>query len=95
MPSNFLNQVKAVDGTRAWYSTDKGLAYLDGETWAVYRPALDTHKPEMLIRDAAAHVTSIPTDTAPAHQYVLAVDFQGDDIWVATAKGLSHGVRIK
>ena len=28
LPSNFLNQVKAVDGTRAWFSTDKGLAYL-------------------------------------------------------------------
>ena len=78
-----------MDGTRAWFSTDKGLAYLDGETWAVYRPN------EMRIRDAAGHVTSISTDTAPAHQYILAVDFQGDDIWVATAKGLSHGVRIK
>ena len=67
MPSNFLNQVKAVDGSRAWFSTDKGLAYLDGETWAVYRPALDTHKPEMLVRDAAGKVTRIATDTAPAH----------------------------
>jgi ligand-binding sensor domain-containing protein len=95
LPSNFLNQVKAVDGTRAWFSTDKGLAYLDGETWAVYRPTLDTHKPEMLLRDAAGKVTKVATDTAPAHHYVLAVDFQGDDIWVATAKGLSHGVRIK
>ena len=95
LPSNFLNQVKAVDGTRAWFSTDKGLAYLDGENWAVYRPALDTHKPEMLVRDAAGKVTQVATDTAPAHHYILAVDFQGDDIWVATAKGLSHGVRIK
>jgi hypothetical protein len=34
-------------------------------------------------------------DTAPAHNYVLGVDFQGDDIWVATAKGLSHGIRQK
>jgi hypothetical protein len=49
----------------------------------------------MLIRDAAGKVTPVATDTAPAHQYILAVDFQGDDIWVATAKGLSHGVRIK
>ena len=68
LPSNFINQVKAVDGTHAWFSTDKGLAYFDGENWAVYRTEL-------------------------AHQYVLGVDFQGDDIWVATAHGLSHGVR--
>jgi len=30
-----------------------------------------------------------------AHNYVLGVAFQGDDIWVATAKGLSHGIRQK
>ncbi len=67
LPSNFLNQVKAVDGNRAWFSTDKGLAYYDGVNWQVYHPV---------------------------HDYVLGVDFQGDDIWVATAKGLSHGIRI-
>jgi ligand-binding sensor domain-containing protein len=95
LPSNFLNQVKAVDGTRAWFSTDKGLAYYDGENWAVYRPALDTHQPEMLVRNAAGQVTRVPADTAPAFPYVLGVDLQGDDIWVATAKGLSHGIRLK
>ncbi len=95
LPSNFLNQVKAVDGDRAWFSTDKGLAYYDGANWAVYRPTLHTHKPEMLVRDAAGNITRIETETAPAHHYVLGVDFQGDDIWVATAKGLSHGIRIQ
>jgi hypothetical protein len=30
---------------------------------------------------------------APAHNYILGIDFQGDDIWVAAAKGLSHGIR--
>src|SRR5271165_1859539 len=93
LPSNFLSQVKAIDGNRAWFSTDKGLAYYDGANWAVYRPALDTHKPEMLVRDAEGKVTNIPVDSAPAHNYVLGVDFQGEDLWVATAKGLSHGIR--
>jgi ligand-binding sensor domain-containing protein len=95
LPSNFLNQIKGVDANRAWFSTDKGLAYYDGTNWAVYRPALDTHKPEMLVRDAAENVKKIPVQTAPAHNYILGVDFQGDDIWVATAKGLSHGIRQK
>jgi hypothetical protein len=30
--------VKGVDGNRAWFCTDKGLAYYDGVNWAVYRP---------------------------------------------------------
>jgi len=49
----------------------------------------------MLIRDAAGNTTPVAVETAPAHNYILGVDIQGDDIWVATAKGLSHGIRIK
>jgi ligand-binding sensor domain-containing protein len=82
-----------VDGNRAWFSTDKGLAYYDGTNWAVYRPALDTHKPEMLVRNAAGAVKEMAVESSPAHNYILGVDFQGDDLWVATAQGLSHGIR--
>jgi ligand-binding sensor domain-containing protein len=92
LPSNFTNTVKGIDRYRAWFGTDKGLAYYDGTNWAVYRPALDTGKPEMTVRDAAGKVTEIPVDTAPAHNYILGLDFQGRDLWVATAKGLSHGI---
>ncbi len=95
LPSNFLSQVKGVDGDRAWFSTDKGIAYYDGTNWAVYRPALDTHKPEMLVRDADGNTSPVAVTSAPAHNYILGVDFQGDDIWVATAEGLSHGIRLK
>ena len=95
LPSNFLNQIKGVDGNRAWFSTDKGLAYYDGTNWAVYRPALDNGKPEMLVRDADGNTKRVEVNSAPAHNYILGVDFQGDDIWVATAKGLSHGMRQK
>lgn len=95
LPSNFTNSVKGVDGKRAWFCTDKGLAYYDGTNWAVYRPSLKDGKPEMLVRDAQGNTTTVPVTTAPAHNYILAIDFQGKDIWVATAKGLSHGIRQK
>jgi ligand-binding sensor domain-containing protein len=95
LPSNFTNIVKAVDTNRAWFGTDKGLAYYDGTNWSVYRPSLETGKPEMLVRDADGNMTSVPVQSAPAHHYILNLDFQGDDIWVATAKGLSHGIRQK
>lgn len=92
LPSNFTNVVKGVDGKRAWFGTDKGLAYYDGTNWAVYRPSLTTGKPEMTVRDVKGNVSPVAVSTAPAHNYVLGIDFQGDDIWVATAKGLSHGI---
>jgi hypothetical protein len=44
------------------------------------------------VRDSQGHVSQVAVSTAPAHNYVLGIDFQGDDIWVATAKGLSHGI---
>jgi hypothetical protein len=95
LPSNFTNVVKGLDANRAWFGTDKGLAYYDGANWAVYRPSLTTGKPEMTVRDVAGHVTAIPVTTAPAHNYILNIDVQGDDIWVATGKGLSHGILQK
>ena len=93
LPSNFTNQVKGVDGKRAWFCTDKGLAYYDGVNWAVYTRSLTSQKPVMTVRDAKGNVTEIPVTSGPAHNYILGIDFQGDDIWVATAKGLSHGIR--
>jgi ligand-binding sensor domain-containing protein len=95
LPSNFTNTIKGVDANHAWFGTDKGLAYYDGANWAVYRPSLTTGKPEMTVRDAEGKVTSIAVTTAPAHNYVLGIDFHGSDIWVATAKGLSHGILQK
>ena len=92
LPSNFTNLVKGVDANHAWFCTDKGLAYYDGVNWAVYTPSLATGKPKMWVRDAKGRVTQIPVTTAPANNYILNIDFQGDDIWVATAGGLSHGI---
>jgi ligand-binding sensor domain-containing protein len=93
LPSNFTNFVKGLDANRAWFGTDKGLAYYDGANWAVYRPSLKDGKPEMTVRDANGQVTPVQVTSAPAHNYILGLDLQGDDIWVATAKGLSHGIR--
>jgi len=87
LPSNFTNTIKGVDAQRCWFGTDKGLAYYDGVNWAVYRPSLKDGKPEMTVRNAEGKVTQIAVTSAPAHNYVLGIDFQGSDIWVATAKG--------
>ena len=92
LPSNFTNFVKGVDANHAWFCTDKGLAYYDGANWAVYSRSLSSHKPVMTVRDAKGKVTEILVTSGPAHNYIINIDFQGDDIWVATADGLSHGI---
>jgi ligand-binding sensor domain-containing protein len=93
LPSDFTNSIKGLDANRAWFCTDKGLAFYDGVNWAVYRNSPTTGKAEMTVRDAQGKVTPVSVTTAPAHNYVLGIDIQGNDIWIATAKGLSHGIR--
>jgi len=71
----------------------QGTCLLRRRELAVYRPSLTDGKPEMTVRDAKGIVTPVAVTTAPAHNYMLGIDFQGNDIWVATAQGLSHGIR--
>ena len=82
-------------GNEVWACTDKGLSHLDFKTntWVTYRPAKDHEHGEIQITTPDKKVTKLQTATSIAHNYTLNMDFQGDDIWVATAQGLSHGIR--
>ena len=42
----------------------------------------------MIVRDGLGATTRVAVATAPAHHYILGLDFQKDDLWVATAHGL-------
>ena len=103
LASNFVNSV-ALQGRRVWAATQRGLTEFDPAThvWITYRPvnwrAFDTATPpppgrgEILITVPHHPPRRIETATSLAHNYVLGLAFQGRDIWVATADGLSHGI---
>lgn len=103
LAADFVNGVQS-RGNQVWVSTQKGLCDLDFKTntWVTYRPldwkALDTDKPEkagrgeILITRPDGKKIKMETTTSLPHNYVINVAFQGKDIWVATAKGLSHGI---
>ena len=92
--SDFINAPKA-RANEVWACTDKGLSFLDYKTntWVSYRPNKQTGKGEAVITWPDGKKTTLDTPTTLAHNYTLNMDFQGKDIWVATAKGLSHGIR--
>ena len=104
LASDFINAVQT-SGNEVWACTDKGLSELDYKTntWVTYRPAnwrgLDSSKAaspnrgEIIITRPDGKKAKIETPTSLPHNYVLNVAFQGNDIWVATAQGLSHGTR--
>ena len=93
LASDFINATQT-RGDDVWACTDKGLSYLNFKTntWVTYRPNKDTGRGEIVITAPDKKVTKIETPTSLAHNYILNMAFQGDDIWVATAAGLSHGI---
>ena len=103
LASNFISAVQS-RGSEVWACTQKGLSEFDYKTkiWVTYRPvnwrALDAAK---AVKDGSGEIImswpdgkkrKIETPTSLAHNYILNVAFQGKDIWVATAQGLSHGI---
>ncbi len=94
LASDFINATKS-RGNDVWSCTDKGLSMLDysTNTWVTYRPSKKTGQGEIEITWPDGKKEKLSTPTALAHNYILNMDFQGENIWVATALGLSHGIR--
>jgi hypothetical protein len=96
LASNFINLSKGRSATSCYSATDLGLAVLSdfaSDTWVSYRR--DTE-------DAAtwtAHISvgneerrAVATDLSLPNHFVIAVEFQGDDVWIGTGHGLARGV---
>ena len=90
LASNFINFIKA-NGDVAFVCTDEGLSSFNGEEWITYKKNGSGGK-RVYYKDGKSSTRSDATGIA--HEYTIGVDFQGDDIWVATSYGLSHGTRI-
>ncbi len=91
LASNFINFIKA-NGDIVWLCTDEGLSSFNGEKWITYKKSGQGGK-HLYYNEGVT--SSKIASTGIAHNFVIGVDFQGDDIWVATSHGLSHGTRIK
>ena len=93
LASDFINATQT-RGDDVWACTDKGLSYLNFKTniWVTYRPKKGNGHGEIVITYPDKRVITRETPTTLAHNYVINMAFQGNDIWVATAAGLSHGM---
>ena len=91
LTSNFINFIKA-DGDVVWACTDEGLSSFNGTRWITYKK---TEKGGTVTYYDDSGTETRNTPNGISHSFVIGVDFQDDDIWVATSYGLSHGTRIK
>ncbi|MBN1417206.1 MAG: regulator [Planctomycetes bacterium] len=95
--SSFINNVRA-RGRVGYACTDKGLSAVayDTNRWVTYTPI---HGPregdkgwEVRIFEEGKLLEKRPLARGLSNNFVWFCEFQGDDIWVATARGLSHGI---
>ena len=91
--SNFINFLKA-DGSVVWLCTDLGLCSFNGETWVTYQKK-DNSKNGKIIITKGDETKEISSATSISHEFVIGVDVQDDEIWIATSKGVSRGELMK
>jgi ABC-type branched-subunit amino acid transport system substrate-binding protein len=91
LASDFINFVRAEDQF-AWLATDEGLSVTDGWDWITYR-RLEGGRGEILSYEGALPIGRKTSSTALPHNYILGLDVSGDEIWVATQRGVGRGVR--
>lgn len=95
LPSDFNNNLRARSGNEAWFATDKGLgAIMDAatNTWVAYTrdPKSDTGK-AVVTRDKTV-LETVEMGLNLPHNFIIAIDVDGPDVFVATAKGLAWGI---
>jgi len=95
LPSNFNNNVKGRSAWECWFATDKGLgACVDSEsdTWVTYTSDGKNHTGKAVIQRGHERIKTVDTGYNVPHNFIICVDFDGNDAWVGTSKGLGHGI---
>lgn len=90
LAGDFINFVAARNGV-GWIGTDRGLSSFDGRLWRTYTRTADGGGQVVVTDEDGTVLRRITTPTGPAHDYILGIAFQGDDVWISTEHGISRG----
>ena len=95
LPSDFINNIKARTGQEAYFCSDKGLGVIvdgPGDTWVAYTRDPRTGRGRAKVTAGGKVVEEVGMDVGVPHSFTINADLDGNDIWVATAKGLGWGI---
>jgi ligand-binding sensor domain-containing protein len=93
IPSDFNNAVRGRTAQEAWYCTDLGIGALvdfETDTWVVYTMDPETREGIAELRRDGKLLRTVRSERGVPHHYVLWAEFDGDDVWVGTSKGLAR-----
>jgi len=91
LPSDFGNAVKGRSANEAWYATDKGVGVVTDfatDTWVTYTMDPNTHQGIAVVSRNKEVLETVRSPHGIPHNYGLWIEFDGDDVWVGTSKGL-------
>jgi hypothetical protein len=94
LPSDFINWVKGRSANEAWFCTDKGVGVVTdfaSNTWVAYSHDAKGKSGKAIVSRDKEVLETIEMPVGIPHSFIIGVDFDGNDVWVATAKGLGWG----
>lgn len=95
LPSDFTNNVKARSANECYFAMDKGLgvvADFPTESVVTYTRDPNTLRGKAQVFRAGKLLTTVDMEKAVPHNFIINLDVDGNDIWVATGKGLGWGI---
>ncbi len=95
IPSDFTNVAKGRSSAEGWFGTDKGLGVVADfftDTYVAYTRDPRTLRGKAQVYRRGKLLKTVDMDRAVPHNYVINIDFDGNDAWVATAKGLGWAI---
>ncbi len=95
LPSDFINGLKARSANEAWFCTDKGVGVVSDvgrNIWIAYSREGAAHAGKAVVYSDRDVLETVETELSLPHNYTLAADIDGDDVWIGTSKGLAWGI---
>ena len=91
LPSDFTNNVAARSADECWFAHDKGLgvvADFPTDTVVAYTRDEQTLRGKAEIYRSGKLLKTVDMERAVPHSFIINIDHDGNDTWVATGKGL-------
>lgn len=95
IPSDFTNVAKGRSSAEGWFGTDKGLGVVADfftDTYVAYTRDPQTLRGQAQVYRRGKLLKTVDMDRAVPHNYIINIDFDGNDAWVATGKGLGWAI---
>lgn len=95
LPSDFTNNLKARSSNECYFAHDKGLGVVADfrtDTFVAYTRDPNTLRGKARVYRSGRLLQEVDMEKSVPHNFQIAVEVDGNDIWAGTGKGLGWGI---